>query len=63
MIMKKFIYIVTIALSVFGFASCSEDFFDTEYTTYLSSDKAAKLAAAWVAKEKKSNPREGGEGK
>lgn len=26
-------------------------------------DKAAKLAAAWVAKEKKSNPREGGEGK
>lgn len=43
--MKKFIYIVTIALSVFGFASCSEDFFDTEYTTYLSSDKAAKLVS------------------
>ncbi|HHV40340.1 MAG TPA: RagB/SusD family nutrient uptake outer membrane protein [Bacteroidales bacterium] len=42
--MKKILYVVAIAsLSILGFASCSESFFDTEYTSYLSSDKAAEL--------------------
>lgn len=38
-----------IAITIFAgalLASCGDDFFDTEYTTYLDSDTAAELAAS-----------------
>ena len=45
--MKKILYVVAIAsLSILGFASCSESFFDTEYTSYL---RAIKLQS-WLKK-------------